>query len=49
MLFKWVKLGFEFVDTTLKKEAKMLAANIMKSMCRAYEGASVKVDNSDTD
>jgi len=42
MLFEWVKLGFDSGDTTLKKEAQLLATNVMKSKPKAYENALVE-------
>ena len=42
MLFEWVKLGFKSGDATIKKEAQLLATNIMKSKRKAYENASVE-------
>ena len=50
MLFEWVKLGFESGDATIKKEAQLLATNIMKSKRKAYENASIEYCHfSDTD
>ena len=42
MLFKWVKLGFESGDATIKKEAQLLATNVMKSKRKAYKNALVE-------
>ena len=42
MLFKWVKLGFTSGDAIIKKEAQMLATNVMQSKHEAYEEVSVK-------
>jgi len=45
MLFEWVKLGFKSGNATIKKEAQLLATNIMKSKHKAYENVSVDVDH----
>jgi len=50
MLFEWVKLGFESGDATIKKEAQLLATNVMKSKRKAYKNASIEYYHfSDTD
>ena len=41
MLFEWVKSGFKSGDATIKKESQVLATNVMKSKCKAYENASL--------
>ena len=42
MLFKWVKLGFESGNATIKKEAQLLATNIMKSKRKVYKNTLVE-------
>ena len=41
-LFEWVKLGFESGDATIKKEAQLLATNVIKSKRKAYENALIE-------
>ena len=43
MLFKWAKLGFQSGDTTIKKVVERLAANLIKSKCRAYDDVSLVI------
>ena len=42
MLFEWGKLGFESGNATIKKEAQLLATNIMKSKRKAYENSLIE-------
>ena len=40
-VIEWVKLGFKSGNATIKKEAQLLATNIMKSKRKAYKNASL--------